>query len=79
MNCGFLGIPCIGYDQADTQRKIHPKLSVKFGDIEGARKLAFKLKNDSDFYQECSKEALSNYKEYFSEKVFLDKMNKRLS
>ena len=79
MNCGFLGIPCIGYDQADTQRKIHPKLSVKFGDIEGARKLAFKLKNDSDFYKECSKEALSNYKEYFSEEVFLDKMNKRLS
>ena len=79
MNCGFLGIPCIGYDQADTQRKIHPKLSVKFGDIEGARKLAFKLKNDSDFYQECSKEALNNYKEHFSEKIFLDKMNKRLS
>ena len=29
MNCAFHGIPCIGYDEADTQRKCHPDLSVK--------------------------------------------------
>ncbi len=78
MNCGFLGIPCIGYDQADTQRKIHPELSIEFGDLEKARELAFKLKNDVNFYNECSEGALNNYKKYFSEDVFLSKMYKRL-
>ena len=78
MNCGYLGIPCIGYDQADTQRKIHPELSVKFGDMETAGKLANKLKTDTDFYLHCSKTAINNYNTLFSENVFLTKMQKRL-
>ena len=78
MNCGYLGVPCIGYDQADTQRKIHPELSVKFGDTETARILANKLKTDSEFYLHCSKTAIDNYNTLFGEKIFLNKMEKRL-
>ena len=76
MNCGFLGVPCIGYNVADTQRNIFPKLSVEMGDLLTARKLAKKLKNDKDFYQECSNESIQNYKEKQSEKVFLNHMTK---
>ena len=79
MNCGFLGIPCIGYEEADTQRKIHPKLSVKIGDLDSARKLAVKLRDEKDFWEECSNDALTNYEKYYSEKVFLENMERRLS
>ena len=78
MNCGFLGIPCIGYEDADTQRIIHPQLSVKQGDLNKAKELALKLKTDTKFYNECSANAIKNYNEYFSETKFLDKMYKRL-
>ena len=74
MNCGFLGIPCIGYNEADTQRKIHPKLSVSLGDLESARKLAIELKNNESFYKECSIDAKSNYRNLISEAQFLSKM-----
>jgi hypothetical protein len=73
MNCGFLGIPCIGYKDADTQRKIHPSLSVEIGDLESARKLAIKLK-DKDFYDACANEAKQNYRNLISEAKFLAKM-----
>lgn len=75
MNCGFLGIPCIGYEDADTQRKIHPDLSIKIGDLESARKLAIELKNNESFYKECSINAKDNYKNLISEEQFLNKMN----
>lgn len=74
MNCGFLGIPCIGYKDADTQRKIHPKLSVNIGDLELARNLAIELKNNESFYKECSEEAKNNYRNLISENQFLIKM-----
>ena len=79
MNCGYLGIPCIGYDKADTQRKIHPDLSIDFDDLEKARQLAIKLKEDKDFYNMCAKKAKTNYNTLFSEKIFLEKMKTRLS
>tara|TARA_R110002153_G_scaffold86011_1_gene213990 strand:- start:383 stop:1339 length:957 start_codon:yes stop_codon:yes gene_type:complete len=78
MNCAYLGIPCIGYKEADTQRILHPKLSVKMGDLEEARKLINKLKEDEDFYNECSQECLINWKESFNETSFLNHMNKVL-
>ena len=74
MNCGYLGIPCIGYEEADTQRLIHPNLSVKIGDVEKARYLVEKLK-DPDYYDERSREAFGNYLEYFAEDKFLKYMN----
>ena len=75
MNCGFLGLPCIGYNEADTQRKIHPDLSVNIGDLETARKYALDLKNDKNFYHYCSETARKNYRELISESHFITKMN----
>ena len=78
MNCAFHGIPGIGYDEADTQRKCHPDLSVKQGDLEKAVKLAKKLKNNDGFYQECSIKARENWEKYFSEEVFKKHMTEIL-
>ena len=79
MNCAYLGIPCIGYKEADTQRILHPKLSVEIGNLEKARQLIKKLKKDEDFYNECSQECLINWKEKFNESSFLNHMKKILT
>lgn len=79
MNCGYLGIPCIGYGDLDTQSSIHPNLTVKQGDLEGAVKLASLLKNDSSFYKEQSKLAQENYKKYHSEEFVNNYLNKFFS
>ena len=76
LNCAYLGIPCIAYDNVNTQKYLHPDLSVPDGDIEQARKLATRLANDNDFYIECSNKAKKNFSELYSEKVFLDKFKK---
>ena len=76
LNCAYYGIPCIGYSNVDTQRICHPKLTVDVGDIESARKLAVKLKEDKDFYKECSQIAMRKYKECFDEEVYIYTMKK---
>lgn len=78
LNCSFLGIPCISYIDADTQRMCQPALSVEKYDLESAILLARQLRDDKDFYDECSKSALNNYKKHFHEEVFLNKMSKIL-
>ena len=78
LNCAYHGIPCIGYNNVDTQRLCHPKLSVDVGDIETARKLAYKLKNDDKFYKECSQMTIRKYKECFDEEVYIYTMKKTL-
>ena len=71
LNCAFHGIPCIGYKGLDTQEELHPLLSVDDGDIETAKQLANKLKDDS-FYQECSTMCRENYvKSLYNEKNFV--------
>ena len=72
MNCGFHGIPCIGYKGLDTQQILHPNTTVEVGDIESAVKLAKKLKKDNQFYDECSKESLYRFSEYYTEEKWLD-------
>jgi hypothetical protein len=49
MNCGFHGIPCIGYRGLDTQQIIHPNTTIEVGDLESAKEIALKLKNDEEF------------------------------
>jgi len=71
LNCAYLGIPCISYDTINTQKYLHPLLSVSDGDIEGARKLATKLASDTEFYKECSLSAKENYKNLYTEESFL--------
>jgi hypothetical protein len=75
LNCAYLGIPCIGYNQVDTQRLLHPQLSVEVGDVLAARKLANKLKTDKDFYDKCSLECKQLYNELYSEKSFINQIN----
>ena len=60
LNCAYHGIPCIGYRGLDTQEQLHPSLSVDYGDVEQARKLSKKLK-DNNFYDKCSTECRENY------------------
>ena len=67
LNCSYLGIPCIGYNNLDTQRELHPNLSVKDGDMETARELVKKLWNDLDFYEENRILTQNLYKEKYSE------------
>lgn len=76
LNCAYLGIPCIGYNNVNTQVKCHPDLSVDVGDVQSAKGLINKLKNDKDFYKECSRISTEKYKECFEETIYLKKMEK---
>jgi hypothetical protein len=75
MNCSYLGIPCIGYNDIDTQRNLHPDLSINGGDLEKANQLVRQLKTDYNFYKECSDKTKQLYKQYHSEEKFIEYMN----
>jgi hypothetical protein len=70
LNCSYLGIPCIGYRGLDTQEQLHPDLTVDIGDLESARKIAKKLRNDEEFYLYCSNITKQLYKEKYHENKF---------
>ena len=72
MNCGFHGIPCIGYKGLDTQEILHPNTTVDVGDVQHAKEIAWKLKNDSGFYDGCSKESLRRFKMFYTEEKWLE-------
>ena len=76
LNCAYLGIPCIGYNDVNTQRDLFPDLSVDRGDIGAARKIANELQNNKDWYRECSKIAKFNYNQWYKEDKFLENWNK---
>jgi hypothetical protein len=76
LNCSYLGIPCIGYNNVNTQKYLHPNLSVADGDLYSARLLADRLHEDEQFYIDCSNETLELYKLLYSEEVFIKKMYK---
>ena len=76
LNCAYLGIPCIGYNDVNTQRDLFPSLSVDRGDIGAARKIANELQNNKDWYRECSKIAKFNYHQWYKEEKFLENWNK---
>ena len=73
LNCSYLGLPCVGYKELDTQRILHPNLSVDNGDLETARELVSKLWNDLDFYEENSILTKELYKKHYTEDVFKSK------
>jgi hypothetical protein len=73
LNCAYLGIPCIGYKGLDTQMICHPDLTVEVGDLDAARKISTKLRNDEEFYLYSSKVCKENYNTYYTEKQFLEK------
>ena len=73
MNCSYLGIPCIGYDNLYTQKILHPDLAVEDGDVYTARLLAEKLQFNKSFYDECSQKTRELFQQHFSEDVFRTK------
>ena len=73
LNCSYLGIPCIGYNSLDTQRILHPSLSVEHYNLDDARKKVKQLKSDKDFYNHCSSETKQMYNKYYTEEVFREK------
>ena len=79
LNCSYLGIPCIAYDNVNTQKYLHPELSVQDGDIYHARQLAEKLRKDEKFYLYCSKQTRELFDELYSEKMFKIKMDNILN
>ena len=76
LNCAFLGVPCIGYNDINTQRDLFPDLSVNRGDIKKARILVNKIKNDLDFYNEVSTKAIKLYNKLYREDKFVNNFNK---
>lgn len=70
LNCSYLGMPCVGYEELDTQRILHPNLSVENGDLETARELVNKLWNDLDFYEENRILTKELYNKHYTEAVF---------
>ena len=75
LNCAYFGIPCIGNYKVDTQRICHPDLSVDVEDVNKATELALLLKNDVDFYNQCSLNAKKLYRENYDIKIWRDKIN----
>ena len=67
LNCAYLGIPCIGYNDVNTQKYLFPDLSIDRGDLIQARKLANIIQNDLDFYKEVSIKS----KQLYSEDILL--------
>jgi hypothetical protein len=70
LNCAYLGIPCIGYYGLDTQETCHPDLTVEVGDLVTAKKLIILLRDDKEFYQNCSNDAKQYYRYCYSEEKF---------
>lgn len=70
LNCAYLGIPCIGLQQLETQNLCFPELSIDDVDLKKGKELILKLSKDKDFYNHCSLMAQHNYKKYFSVEVF---------
>lgn len=75
LNCAYLGIPCIGNINSNTQRICFPDLSIEPYDIKSAKKLIQKLCNDKDFYLYCSTSAKELYNANFSETKYLEAWN----
>ena len=75
LNCAYFGIPCIGNKEVDTQKICHPNLSVNVDDVEKSRILANKLRNDKEFYNECSEQSKKLYKKYYDLNIWKKEMN----
>ena len=78
LNCAYHGIPCIGYKGLDTQDICFPHLSVEMGDLNKAKQLANRPKQDKLFYDDCGKIAKTRYKECFSETEYKQNMKQTI-
>ena len=71
LNCAYLGVPCIGYNDINTQKNLFPDLSVERGDIVSARKLANKLQSNKEFADKISSKSKELYNKLYREDKFL--------
>jgi hypothetical protein len=69
MNCGFHGIPCIGYEGLDTQELLHPLTTIEVGDLEKAVWLGERLR-DSKFYKLCNETTIKRFNQFYTEKAW---------
>ena len=73
LNCAYLGIPCIGYENLDTQRICFPELTLREGDLKRAAEVAKNLKNNKLFYDHVSAYAKKAWRDHYHESVFKNK------
>ena len=75
LNSAVLGIPCLANAGIDTQEQLSPELTIQPGDLKTAREKAIMLRDDKDFYNECSKNAMNRYKKsIFKEESYREEM-----
>jgi hypothetical protein len=79
LNCAYLGIPCIGNINSNTQRICFPDISVNPDDLKSAKRLIKQLNYDESFYNEVSEKAIQLYKEHFSENNYVNVWNEILN
>ncbi len=79
LNCGWLQIPCVGYDSIDTQRLCFPELTVSEGDLESVRKIIKHLKENRLFYDHVCAYAKKIVNDIYSEEQFIKNFNERLN
>ena len=77
LNCAYFGIPVIGNEKVDTQRLLHPQLSVEVNDLESAMIIAEMLK-DPTFYKKKSEEARDNYQTLYTKEVWVKEMMNKI-
>ena len=77
LNCAYFGIPVIGNEKVDTQRLLHPQLSVEVNDLESAMIMAEMLK-DPTFYKKKSEEARDNYQTLYTKEVWVKEMMNKI-
>lgn len=75
LNCSFHGIPCIAYSNSNTQRILHPLTTVELGEIDKAKEIANKLKDDK-FYKLCMETTQKRFEQYYIEEVFVEHFGK---
>ena len=75
LNCSYLGIPCVGPNDINTQRDLHPMTSIDRSDLIGAVRKLQLLQENKDFYEECSYTTKKLYEQKYSEKAFLERVN----
>ena len=68
----------MGYESVDTQRILHPSLSVPHYHLNEARALVKKLKEDETFYNDCVEETKMLYRAKYQESVFVKNMKKEI-
>jgi hypothetical protein len=72
LNCAYLGIPCIGYAKADTQRLLFPDLAIDVFDNQKAAELTKRLMTDEVFYSEVATKARWIYSKEFTKDKMLN-------